>query len=95
MFQLIVIPANSTANTALTYDSKETFEMAKKNFHEKLKVGGILISQSDDAGQTVEIQADNVSYVLFIDMVKQQEFTSKAKMASSLTSEKPKFVMNS
>lgn len=89
MFQIVIVPANSQANSALSYKSQVNFDIAKKNMHEKLKVGGNLIVQTDDAGQTVEIQSDNISYIMCVDVARQQEFALWAKSMAQGTAKPP------
>lgn len=82
MFQIVIVPNNSAANTALSYSSKDNFDMARKNIHEKMKIGSNLIVQDDDAGQTVEINADTISYCMYINIEKQQGFAIAMKASS-------------
>lgn len=79
MFQIVICPNNSAANTALSYKSKDNFESACKNIHDRLKVGVNTLVQGDDAGQCVEIPVENISYCMYIDIVKQQKFALDAK----------------
>lgn len=85
MFQIIIVPNNSDANTVLSFKTKEAYEMARKNIHERIKVGVNTIVQEDDAGQTVEIPAEHLSYCMYLDVQKQQEF----KLAMTPTVTKP------
>lgn len=82
MYQIVICPNNSAANTALSFKLKENFESARKNIHERMKVGVNALVQDDDAGQCVEIPVDNISYCMYIDIDKQQEFAMFAKAAS-------------
>lgn len=82
MYQIVICPNNSTANTALSFKSEVSFDIARKNIHEKLKIGSNMIVQNDDAGQCVEINADNVAYCMYIDIAKQQDFAMYAKGAA-------------
>ena len=88
MYQIVIVPSSSTANTALSFKSETNFDIARKNIHEKMKIGSNLIVQNDDAGQCVEINADSISYCMYIDIAKQQEFAIWAKGTSQTV--KPK-----
>lgn len=79
MYQIVICPNNSSANTALSYKSKDNFEVACKNIHERLKIGINTLVQDDDAGQSVEIPVENISYCMYIDIAKQQKFAIEAK----------------
>jgi hypothetical protein len=75
MFQILIIPSNSSANAALFYHTKEKAESVFQNIHGMLK-GTIevdMIMQHDDFGVKIMIPLDSVSYVLFGDINKQNE----------------------
>lgn len=75
MFQIIIIPNNSTANGALFFKTRESAEATHKHIHEAQK--GTLPAQvlicKDDFGCTLTIDKENICYCVLMDGEKQQE----------------------
>ena|ERR1700677_1878880 len=82
MHQIVVIPSNSTANTALFYKTKERAEIALDNIHKMIKGSGVtdIIKQSDEFGVTLLMDKANLNYCLFIDMAEQQTLQAYVRM---------------
>lgn len=75
MFQIVVLPTNTPAAAGLFYRSREKAETALLNIQDMQdgKIEAITLKQKDDFGNILSIPIANVSYALFVDLVKQAE----------------------
>jgi len=74
MHQIVIIPNNSSANTALFYTTPEKAEIARDNIQAKIKEGGdFILNQKDEFGVTLIMAVKNISYAMYIDMDKQAQ----------------------
>ena len=76
MYQIIIVPKESNANSALFYKTKEEAESQFNNICEMQKgkiVDVRILKATDDFGNILSMPISNLAYALFIDTEKQKE----------------------
>ena len=72
MFQVFIVPNNSTQNVSLTYISEEKAREIHESLTKHIKQGSEIWTAHDDFGYILAIPVATVSYVLFMDIAKSQ-----------------------
>lgn len=83
MFQIVIVPKNTTANLALGY---KTLAAAKKT---ELSIqtamvgnqGFYFVTETDDYGYTINMRAEDICYCLFVDVFESQMLIFDKNMA--------------
>lgn len=81
MYQIMIAPKDSKANIMLSYNSKDSMEGAYKNIHDRIRQEGTLLTAKDDFGYVLDMQVDNISYALIVDLENEQEVIMQSALA--------------
>lgn len=77
MYQLIIVPSNSTANISLTYKTLTGIEAALK----KCENIGVNLVLTDDFGYKIHMPVESYSYAMMIDVAKSQSVLLEREIA--------------
>ncbi len=73
MFQVVVIPNNTTSNLSLCYKTEDKAKAAHQVFKDKIfSPEKSHIDVADDFGNVLSILPDNIAYTMLIDVAKSQ-----------------------
>lgn len=84
MFQLAIIPNDTTSNLSLSFKTREAAIDAQNAIHAAMKDNITLLSQIDDYGFMLSMRPASISYILFIDVEKSQEVNFDKDMAVNI-----------
>lgn len=84
MYQIVVVPNNTTANLSLSYKTKENANKAWESIFEN----GSSVNETDDFGYVLVIDRDHVSYFLFVDVEAAEDVKFERDMAINRAREK-------
>ena len=72
MFQVIVIPNNTTSNLSLCFKTEERASVAHESIISIMQQENGLIRAGDDFGNELVIPSKNISYTMLIDVSRSQ-----------------------
>jgi hypothetical protein len=86
MFQVLIMPKDTTANFGLTFQTKDPARAAFKQLHDSMEAAvGVPdlppIRCTDDFGYEVSIRPSSISYLLFADVAKGQKCFEESEFA--------------
>lgn len=81
MHQILISPKDSKGNIMLSYNTKEAVDIAQKNIHERMRQEDTLLTAKDDFGYVLEMQVNNISYVLLVDLNTEQDVIVQSAIA--------------
>ncbi len=81
MHQIMIAPKDSKANIMLSYNSKESCDAAYKNIHDRIRQEDTILTATDDFGYVLDMQVNNLSYALVVDLDNEQEVIIQSALA--------------